>query len=80
MGGFKLTADLLALAVPCAFAATAFSTLIVRSFVQDPEISAGIPEETLEAAKKGTTYRMQFQQYFKGGRMSLFDNEPRSTA
>lgn len=56
-GGFKLSADMVALSVPITFAACGFSFMIYRAFAYDPEWTRGVTPETQEAAKMGETYR-----------------------
>lgn len=75
MGGFKFSADLMALSVPLAFAATAFSTMVYRVVHVDPETTKGITPENAEAVKKGEVYHNGIRSMFNGRRMSIFDNE-----
>mmetsp|Transcript_976 Transcript_976/g.2119 ORF Transcript_976/g.2119 Transcript_976/m.2119 type:complete len:81 (-) Transcript_976:390-632(-) len=75
MGGKGIPADVVALSVPIAFAAGAFSFVIYRAFAYDPEWTNGITPETPEAVKKGEVYRNQIQGFFRGRSMSLFNNE-----
>lgn len=69
-----LPPDLLALAFPVSVALLGFGTLIVRSFVSDPDLSNGITQENPTTAAKGKDFQRSISQYFKGRPQGLFNN------
>ncbi|KAG1671178.1 hypothetical protein FOA52_010114 [Chlamydomonas sp. UWO 241] len=77
MGAGKgIPPDIIALAVPVSFAATAFCYTIYRAFAYDPEWSRGITPETEAAAQTGRFYSNQIKGFFSSGNRSVFNNEP----
>mmetsp|Transcript_25324 Transcript_25324/g.44212 ORF Transcript_25324/g.44212 Transcript_25324/m.44212 type:complete len:81 (+) Transcript_25324:45-287(+) len=68
--------DIAALSVPITFAACGFSFMIFRAFAFDPEWTSGMQfYEKPESEDMGKNYRMQYQQFFRSGRMSVFPNK-----
>mmetsp|Transcript_26538 Transcript_26538/g.67534 ORF Transcript_26538/g.67534 Transcript_26538/m.67534 type:complete len:81 (+) Transcript_26538:137-379(+) len=74
--GKWFNADIVALSVPVTCAVVAFSSMIGRAFLVDPEWSNGMQfYEKPEAEQAGKTYRNQYRQFFQSGKMSLFNNK-----
>eukprot|EP00201_Polytomella_parva_P009877 CAMPEP_0175065620 /NCGR_PEP_ID=MMETSP0052_2-20121109/16036_1 /TAXON_ID=51329 ORGANISM="Polytomella parva, Strain SAG 63-3" /NCGR_SAMPLE_ID=MMETSP0052_2 /ASSEMBLY_ACC=CAM_ASM_000194 /LENGTH=75 /DNA_ID=CAMNT_0016332195 /DNA_START=33 /DNA_END=260 /DNA_ORIENTATION=+ len=70
-----IPADVMALTVPVAFAATAFTAWVYRLIKVDPEASYGITEETQANADKGAYYRNQIKSHFANTDISVFNNK-----